>query len=87
MIKNLVLILALTFALYANEIDDLKINFINLTQEVVTIVKNKNLLADTRNDKNMKAVGDLIKGFEKNKPLGNFQGEVILNIKSYRPCG
>ncbi len=56
MIKILISIFVLSFTLNASEVDDLEKNFINTTNEVVSIVKNKNLLADTRNDKIVKTI-------------------------------
>ncbi len=56
MIKNLLLILTLAFNIFASQIDDLRVDFVNTTNIVVDIVKNKNLTADIRNDKIVEAI-------------------------------
>ena len=46
----------ITLSLIANELDDIKSNFTNITNEILKIVQNKTIKADIRNDKIVKII-------------------------------
>ncbi len=50
MYKKIILTIALTFSMYANEIQDIEIKFQAMTNTIITIVQNKNFTAQVRNN-------------------------------------
>jgi len=50
MIKKLILLVAITFSLYANETDAIKTKFKAMAGTIITIVQNKNFTSEVRNN-------------------------------------